>query len=188
MVDFLHIAQHIDVAPLRAALARQPELFGQHPQRTTSPNSPHREVSDIWVRFNAPQNIGPHFSDAHDSVWYPAWYALPELHGLVFDLMRHVQGERLGGILITKLTPGGKVSPHIDKGWHAAYYEKFYIAIQNPLGAVFQFPGQDLIAKDGDCFWFTNAVLHGVINESSQERIALIVCIKTDLFKGESRA
>ena len=97
--------------------------------------------------------------------------------------MEYVEGERLGGILITKLPPGGHIRTHFDQGWHASYYEKFYIALQNEPGAVFAFPERNLIAHAGVCFWFDNSVPHGVHNGSHQDRLALIVCIKTDQFK-----
>jgi hypothetical protein len=178
---FQPVCTGLAVAPLRAALARQPDLFGAHGARAYA-GSPHRAMTDIWVRYNAPHNLGPAFNDEHDAVWYPAWQQLPELHALVFDLMRRVEGERLGGILITKLPPGGVIAPHVDTGWHADYYEKFYIAIANPPGALFGFPDGAIAAEDGDCWWFDNSVPHAVHNNSTTERLALIVCIKTALY------
>lgn len=188
MVHFLQIARNIDVVPLRAALAEQPWLWGQHPQRACAPDSPHRAMSDIWVRYNDPANAGPAFHDPHDSVWYPAYAALPELQPLIFGLMHLVGGERLGGVLLTKIPPGSGIDPHIDANWHADYYEKFTIAIQNPPGAVFQFPDAAMHAVDGDAYWFDNSVPHSVRNDSSLERIALIICIQTAQFKRNSHA
>ncbi len=185
---FRHLLHSLPVAPLVAALATQPHLFGQHPERTSAPNSPHREATDIWLRYNDYRNLGPAFNDPHDSVWYPAWHALPELAPLVFDLMHHVAGERLGGILITKLPPGGLIAPHTDHSWHARYYDKFYIALQNAPGSVFCFPDGDIHAQAGDAYWFDNSVPHSVHNHFGQDRLALIVCIKTDQFKDTPHA
>jgi hypothetical protein len=170
-----------DVASLRAALARQPALFGQHGQRGGQ-GSPHQAMTDIWVRFNAIERLGPGFTDEHDSVWYPAYADLPELAPVLFGLMAEVQGERLGGVLITKLPPGGVIAPHVDGGWHANYYEKFYVAVDNPPGALFRFPDGDIEAANGECHWFDNSVPHGVVNHGDTERIALIVCIRTALY------
>jgi hypothetical protein len=185
---FHHLLHSLPVAPVVAALGAQPHLFGQHPDRARAPNSPHREATDIWLRYNDYRNLGPTFNDEHDSVWYPAWYALPELAPLVFGLMHEVQGERLGGILITKLPPGGQIARHTDHSWHARYYDKFYIALQNAPGSVFSFPDGDIHAQAGDCYWFDNSVPHSVHNQSGQDRLALIVCIKTDLFKDTPHA
>lgn len=187
MGHFLHIAEGIDVAPLRAALAVKPHLFGAHPARACAPGSPHMAMSDIWVRYNAIERLGPQFSDEHDAVWYPAYAELPELAPIIFGLMEHVQGERLGGVLITKLPPGGVIAPHVDRGWHADYYEKFTIAVRNPPGALFRFPDGDMAARDGDCYWFDNSVPHSVINDTAEDRLALIVCIRTARFPRSAR-
>lgn len=181
---FLHIAAGIEVEPLRAALQARPHLLGQHRARAESYQSPHAAMTDIWVRYNHLDKLGPHFNDEHDAVWYPSYSELPELRSILFPLMAFVEGERLGGVLITKLPPGGEIALHVDRGWHAGYYEKFYIAVQNEPGALFHFPEGDLVAQPGDCFWFDNSVPHGVTNGSAADRFALIVCIKTDLFKG----
>lgn len=183
MQHFLKIADGIDVGPLRAALDAHPELFGLLTHRAEG-DSPHREMTDIWVRFNAYKNFGPDFGAEHDSVWYPSsLHIIDELKPIVFDLMRQVEGERLGGILITKLPPGGRIAPHVDGGWHAGYYQKFTIAIKSAPGALFRFPDGDIAASPGDCHWFDNSVLHSVENDTEEERIALIVCIKTRLYR-----
>lgn len=184
MAQFLQLASGIDVAPLRAALESQPGLFGQLTHRAEYVNSPHTAMSDIWVRYNAYENLGPAFNDEHDSVWYPSADHLPEIKPIVFALMHKVQGERLGGILITKIPPGGGIAPHIDVGWHAGYYDKFFIPIKSAPGALFRFPDGDINAQPGDCYWFDNSVDHSVENNSAEDRIAMIVCIKTSLFNG----
>lgn len=181
-MDFQQIAYGLNVEPLRAALAAKPHLFGQHSARVCGA-SPHRSVTDIWVRYNDIANLGPNFNDEHDAVWYPAYAELPELTPILFALVGYVQGERLGGVLITKLPPGGEILPHVDSGWHAGYYDKFYIPVQNDPGALFRFPSGDLIATPGEVYHFNNDIPHSVDNRSMSDRIALIVCIKTDKYK-----
>lgn len=183
MENFLHIAAGIDVAPLSAALDAQPDLFGQHNQRAVAYQSPHKAMSDIWVRYNHIDNLGPLFNHEHDAVWYPAYDQLPELAPIIFGLMGFIEGERLGGVLITKIPPGGRIDTHTDTGWHADYYEKFTIAVKSAPGAVFRFPQGDIAAVPGDCYWFDNSVPHSVENNSDEDRIALIVCIKTRKFQ-----
>ena len=41
----------VEASPVVAELAAAPELWGQHPERTGAPGSPHRESEDIWLRF-----------------------------------------------------------------------------------------------------------------------------------------
>ncbi len=180
MQNFLKIADGLNVLPLQLALIRQPELFGRDNERATG-YSPHSGMSDIWVRYNDKKNLveGKNFSDEHDSVWYPAYTCLPEIRPIIFWLMARVEGERLGGVLITKLPPSGRIEPHIDTGWHAEYYDKYFIPIQNDPGAIFGFEDGDIKPNIGDVYWFRNDNQHWVENNSQRDRIALIVCIRS---------
>lgn len=116
MKNFLKVADGIDVLPLLMALKSHPELWDQNTLRTTHPGTPHTQVSDIWLRFNDLQAGVTAVADEHDSVNYPAFFALPQARPLIFGLMARVEGERLGRCLITKLPPGGRIEPHEDGG------------------------------------------------------------------------
>ena len=189
---YARVATDLDVLPLQRAILRQPKLFGKYPQRGNFEGSPHCAMKDIWVRYN---DIEPYvecgnldgFADEHDSVWYPAAYAIPQVRKVVFDLMRLVEGERLGGILITKLPPGGKIEKHVDGGWHASYYDKYFVPILNEEGATFSFDDGVIHPKVGEAYWFNNAVPHWVDNNTDSDRIAMIVCIRHQGVKGAYR-
>lgn len=183
MQNFLKIASGVDVMPLVLALQRQPELFGRNKERQYSPDPTHREMTDVWVRMNDRKQFDESGDwskscDEHDSVWYPEADAIPQVRPIVFALMARVEGERLGGILITKLPPGGKLAPHIDYGWHAGYYDKYYVALHNKPGSRFSFPDGSFEAVSGDVYWFRNDVLHSVTNDSDDDRLSMIVCIR----------
>lgn len=190
MNHFHLIAKNLPVDELRMQIARQPWLWDQHTMRKTLPGTPHRDMSDIWLRYNAWENFKPEdpcaFGEPHESVWYPAFYALPAVRPLIFDLMAHVQGERLGGVLITKVPPGGKIDAHVDGGWHVDYYSsKYYIQIEGAEGQQFwaepaQGKRETISPMPGDLWKFDNRVLHGVDNRSNSDRMTLIVCIKRD--------
>lgn len=187
MTNFLKIAEGIDVVPLQLALARQPELFDRYSERRTAPGSPHSQMTDIWLRYNDRRTADASgdfskINDRHESVWYPDAARLPEAVDLAFQVMALARGEQLGGILITKLPAGGVIEPHTDAGWHAATYDKFYLAVQTPPNALFKFPDGDIHARDGDLWWFRNDVTHAVTNGGPGDRIAMVVCVKT--FRG----
>jgi hypothetical protein len=179
--SFMKIAEGINVLPLQMALARQPELFGRRKQRAEAYVSPHTAMTDIWVRYNDFKNYTDlaTFNDEHDSVWYPEYHAIPQIRPIIFWLMNHVEGERLGGVLITKVPPGGRIEPHTDHGWHAEYYDKYYIPIQNDEGAIFGFEDGVIAPQLGEVYWFRNDVPHWVENNSNRDRISLIVCIRS---------
>ena len=102
---------------------------------------------------------------------------VPEVRRVVFDVMRIVEAEKLGGILVTKIPPGGRIERHIDRGWHAEHYEKIYVAVQSPAGSKFCFEDGEIQAANGDAWWFRNDVPHWVENDTDQDRIAMIICL-----------
>lgn len=176
------IAQGINIVPLVATLHNHPELWNQHTMRTENECSPHHRLDDIWVRFNDYCNYnGNHaeFIKEHDSVWYNS-PLVEHVKDLVFPLMAAVKGERLGGILITRIKPGQICKPHEDSGWHAEYYQKYAIQLQSNLQQEFCFDGESFSALPGDVYRFDNSKLHWVTNDSDQDRITMIVCIKHD--------
>jgi hypothetical protein len=188
---FEKIADSIDVAPVLAELAAHPELWDQHSIRKTAPGTPHAQMSDIWVRYNDVTKFAKAgdyrgFNDAHVPIWYPAWRALPALRPIIFDLMALTQGEMLGGVLITRIPPDGGIAPHADRGWHVEHYDKFYLSLQSARGAVFgcEHDGgrEELSPNPGEIYLFDNRKSHWVENASDQDRITLIVCIRTEKY------
>lgn len=186
MRNFYRIAQNTDIMPLLHAINRQPELWNKNTLRTTHPDSPHTEVEDIWMRFN---DLKPYqetgeaakLLDEHESVCYPAWFKLPQAHSIIFDLMRRVEGIRLGRVLITRLAPGKKIAPHVDGGSHAEYFERYHCILQNKPGSIFRAGNEVLCMNPGDVYWFNNAADHEVVNNSDDDRLTLIIdiaCIK----------
>lgn len=182
-MNFKQIAR-ADITPILSDIHAHPELWGARPERKTAIGTPHAAMSDIWVRYNDISRLGPSFNDEHVPVNYPAWHALPSVRRLCFDLMAHVDGEMLGGVLITRIPPGARIEPHIDTGWHVEYYDKFYVCLQSEPGAVFHCEadsGADsLCPTPGEVHLFDNRKLHWVTNDSDQDRVTLIVCIRTN--------
>ena len=188
---FNKIACNFNVMPLQIALRRQPGLFGKYNQRCEG-NSPHRESSDIWIRYNTIEsvlaydqqlNAGHPANKEHKPIWYPAYYQLPDIRGLLFDLMRLVEGEELGTVLLVKIPPKKQIYTHTDAGWSAEYYQKYYIPIQSFQGTFFNFPDGTIVPSLGEVYWFDNSVLHNATNESDEDMIMLIATIRSDVVK-----
>jgi len=183
MDSFKLISDKLDVSNAATELDANSNLFGEFNARREAPNSPHAEMEDIWLRYGDISGMiesGDYskIADEHDSIWLKD---LPECKKICFDVMALVNGERLGGVLITRLQSGGKITPHTDGGWHAKYYNKFYVPIKNEAGSVFGFNCGDIKPEIGDVWEFNNSHTHWVNNDSESERIAMIICIK----KGE---
>lgn len=174
------LKRRFDVSKAIEQLDLHQELWNLHTERTYSTGA-HRQVDDIWVRYNDfSKYTGDRsfFVEEHDSIWYPESESVPAVKELVLDLMTEVRGERLGGVLITRIPPGGEVKPHVDGGWHAAYYEKFIIQLAGHPDQAFCFEDHSLSALTGQCYWFRNDVPHWVTNASNVPRMSLIVCIR----------
>lgn len=183
MRNFLKIAEGVDVMPLLAALHRQPELWNQNLLRTSHPNTPHKQVEDIWLRFNdlkayEQTEDAAHVMDQHESINYPAFFALPQARSLIFALMARVEGERLGRCIITKLKPGCVIDPHVDSGDHAEYFERYHIVLQSLPGSVFNAGDESVQMRVGEVWWFNNQAEHSVINNSADDRLHLIIDIR----------
>lgn len=175
------IISGIQVAELQAALDANPQLWNQHRMRTEHQNSPHREADDIWIRYNAIENFTTleDFNGPHESSWYPAARLL-HVEQMVLDVMRFVNGTRLGGVLITRVPAGKQIYPHRDQGWHASYYEKYAVQIQGNGRQAFYFDDESLVTYPGDLYTFDNSHRHGVKNDTDEDRITMIVCVRRD--------
>jgi hypothetical protein len=161
-----------------------PDVWDRYTLRTAG-YTPHSKISDIWIRYNAWENYQgdrARFNSEHDSVWYPAVAQLPSVRSLVMDVFNYVQGERLGGVLITKIPPGCMVRPHIDTGWHATYYDKYAVQLRGDNRQAFCFESVQLSTMPGDLYTFDNSKLHWVVNNSDEERMTLIICIRGSKF------
>lgn len=174
----------VDVQALLHQVQRKPELWNENKLRTTHPNTPHAEVEDIWLRFNDLKTFNETQNpadviDQHESVNYPAYFSLTPAKPIIMNLMRAVEGERLGRIIITRLSPGKRITPHVDSGDHAAYYDRYHVTLQNFPGSNFKCGNEQVYMKQGEVWWFNNSIEHSVENNSVDDRITMIVDIKT---------
>ena len=184
MKYFQQIAHNIDVIPLALAIARQPDLWNRQKERRCVPGTSHLDTSDIWIRFNDYKNSDQPYTDfigEHDSVWYDAYYQLPQLRPIIFSVMARCEAVRLGGVLITKIPPGKAVLPHTDRGWHPEYYNpKIYIPIVTNSAVLNRCEDEWVVMNAGEAWYINNTVEHEVINNGDSERITLIICMRCD--------
>lgn len=175
------VARGYDVAPLADQLAKHPELWDEHRHRTVG-YGPHGGVQDVWVRYRDfaefTGDVPAFHTGEHVSQWYPCIAKIPAAWSLARKVRRLSGRARLGGVLITRIPPGGTVKPHVDIGWHAESHEKYIVQVKGDQRQAFCFEGEELRADDGDVYWFRNDRSHWVANDSDRERISLIVCVR----------
>lgn len=179
MRNFQQLAAGVNTLPLLHTVQRQPTLWNENKLRTTFENSPHCEADDIWLRFNEVGEDASKVMDEHESINYPAMFKLPQVRPIIYDIMRLVEGERLGRVLITRIAPGKQIYPHVDSGSHAEYYDRYHVMLANPRGSNFHCGSESVFMAPGDVWWFNNSIEHAVINHGDSDRITMIVDIRT---------
>lgn len=178
MRNFLKVVEGLDVLPLLLSLQRQPELWGKNALRKEAPGSPHAEMTDIWVRFAEKEED---FPKPHFATWYPAYHALPQLRQIIFALMARVEATHLGGVLITRIPPGGVIQPHADAGWHPEFYNcKLYVVLASNPKCIFRVEDETASMRPGDVWRIDNTKEHEVVNAGDTERMTLIICMRCD--------
>lgn len=178
MKHFHRLASGIDTSGLLQAVQTRPALWNTNKLRQEFEHSPHRDVEDIWLRFNAEASVEK-CGDDLEGVAYPAWHALPQARTLVFNLMRYVEAERLGRVMITKLQPGKQILPHADVlGAYAHYYNRYHIVLQGLPGSLFHCGDETVNMRAGEIWWFNAHEPHAVVNNSADDRVHLLVDVR----------
>lgn len=162
------------------ALTLQPDLWNANDLRTTFAGTPHASVDDIWLRFNEPAALDlDTVGDELDIVDYPAWKELNQVRPIVFDLMRRVEGSRLGRVIITRLAPGRTIARHQDTlGKYADYYTRYHCVLQGLPGSLFKCGDEIVNMKSGEVWWFNAHEFHECVNNSADDRIHMLVDIR----------
>ena len=186
MRNFLKVCDGINVEPLNFLLKKNSHLWNQKTLRKDQANSPHLEMSDIWVRYNNDQEAKAtgdysEFHEQHYPVWYPCIDKLPMIRNISLALMAKMGAVHLGGVLITKIPPGGRIEPHIDSNWHAQFYNcKLYVPIQTNRYCINRCEDEIVTMNTGECWYFNNNVEHEVKNDGNDDRITLIICMRVE--------
>lgn len=186
MRNFVRIATGVSVTPLMLAIARRPELWREDTFLRDYPQGPFQDIESIMLRFPEKRVFeqeaeveaykrSEHFFDQHESIDYPPYALLPEARQIVMNVFAAVAGERLGRVMINKIAPGGVIFPHADTPEHCDYYSRFHVVLQSEPGVMFRCGDEQTYWETGSVFWFNNKLEHEVINNSSIDRIHMIV-------------
>jgi len=191
MRNFHLIAQDVAVDPLLLAIKRHPELWKEDTYLRDYPQGPFGDTDTIMLRFPVKtvketeeelRKYGE--SDGqHESIDYPPFAYLTEARPIIFGLMATVQGERLGRVMINRLRPGGRIFPHADTPVHAEYYSRHHVVLQSAPGSNFRCGDETINMPKGTVWWFNNKIEHEVQNNSGDDRIHMIVDIRTRKYK-----
>jgi hypothetical protein len=181
MAHFQLIHAGLDVAPILAEI--EACAWDEHSDRTLRANSPHAQSSDIWLRYFPRESLrdDADFDREGRCVFYPAWHLLPSLQRVVWALMSTLEATELGGCLLTRLPPGGRILPHVDTSWHARHFNrKVYGVLKSNPWCINRCEDEAISFRGGELWSFTNTVPHSVENGGHDERIAAILCFRNE--------
>ena len=182
MTAFLRIAHGADVMPVLLDLQRAPHLWDQNRTRREYPDTPHGQMTDIWVRFRPARDIVDLDShrEEYRCVFWPAWRELPALRPLVFAMMSRVSAVELGSILITRLPPGGEILTHSDRGgWAPEFYNtKCHLTLAGSSRSTCD--GETVAMSQGEVWTFDNLLSHSIANAGDCDRIVCIVSMRCE--------
>lgn len=187
MRNFQCLALNQDVRTLLLAINRRPDLWKEDTYLRDYPQGPFGQIDSIILRFpprsvhETEEALSAHMEnfDQHENVDQPVFKLLPEARSLIFGLMSMVQGERLGRCIVNRIAPGGKIFPHADTPVHAQYWDRFHIVLQSQPGVDFRAGDEHVFMPTGSVWWFQNQEEHEVVNNSADDRIHLVVDIRT---------
>lgn len=180
----------VPVDALMHAVMRRQDLFNQNTFRTTFPNTPHVDVDDIWIRFSDPEKCSTTTKVIGDDkpIWYPALEALPEVKPLIRGLMHQVGAYELGRVLISRVKPGGQILAHRDnEGEYVLTPDiaRYHVVLKGLPGSLYHC-GEDgeretVCMQTGEVWWFNAHKLHSIQNNSEDDRVHLLVDVRTGL-------
>jgi Aspartyl/Asparaginyl beta-hydroxylase len=191
MRNFHILRDGMDVSALALAISMDPELWMADTFLRNYPQGPFGDTDTIMLRFPEiqtgmseeeielyKQNKLPGY-DQHESIAWPAWSKLTQAHRFVFDLAQFAQATRIGRVMVNRIRPGGRIFRHADTPEHVRYWRRFHLVIQGQPGAVIYCGDgtgdETLQMLTGRLFWFRNELEHEVRNESSVDRISMVI-------------
>lgn len=194
MRHFKILKENLDVSALALSVAMEPSRWQADDFLRKYPQGPFGDTDTIMLRFpkiatgltekqieRYKANKLPGY-DQHESICWPAWDQIPQAHDFVFDLARFTRATRIGRVMVNRIRPGGRIFRHADTPEHVRYWRRFHLVIQGQPGAVIYCGEESDGSKDealqmltGRLFWFRNELEHEVRNESSVDRISMVI-------------
>ena len=187
MKNFTRLSVGLDVTPLLLAIKRRPELWKEDTYLRDYAQGPFAQIESIMLRFpvktvhETEEELKSHISkyDQHENIDYPPYKLLTEARPIVNNVFHYVSGERLGRVMINKIAPGGVIYPHRDTPSHTDYYTRFHVVLQSQPGVMFRAGSEKVYMAMGEVWWFDNSEEHEVINNSADDRIHMVIDVRT---------
>lgn len=178
---FYRLVENVRVLPLVAAIARQSQLWNADNCRREFEGTPHAATDDILLRFTMPEGGLQSHANSLEAVDTVAMLKLPDVKSELLNIMRLVNGSRLGRVIVTRLEPGKKILSHKDVlGEYSKYYTRYHLVLQGMPGSLFTCGDETVNMLTGELWWFDASAEHSVINNSKDDRIHMLIDVRID--------
>ena len=179
-MNFKKIASCFDVDGALSEIDEHDSLWREITLRQDHPGSSHYDTECIYLRWCRDFTVESVFNDLVP-FHMPASVKLKKCNELICQVHDIIGGD-LGRSIVTKLKPGGTISPHKDEGLYAGHYTRFHLPLKTDnLNTMYcengDETGEHCIMGRGDLWWFDHKKTHYVVNSGSQPRIHLIIDI-----------
>jgi hypothetical protein len=188
--NFQKIAENVNVTPLLNAIHRKQHLWKADDFLRKFPQGPFGETDTIYLRFqDHVQNVTDEEIelykqnklagyDLHETPWRPEVNELPEARAHVMALAATLGATRVGRCMVNRIVAGGQIYPHADSPWHANYWDRYHLVLQSRPGNTFRCGEETVWMREGEVWWFQNALEHHVVNNSDSDRIHLVIDLR----------
>jgi GNAT superfamily N-acetyltransferase len=182
-MPFRLIASGTDTSAALAALADRPDAWTEQTWRQRFPGTAHADTQTVYLRH--PHIVGPSLLSDMDAPPTAEWYRMQPLADLVRQVWTAVGAREIdaGRAMVVRLPPGGRIADHYDGGSYAKEFDRFHLVLDAGEGVRFTCRGQDREFRTGDLFWFDHRSNHSVANDSTRDRLHLIVDCKAPAYR-----
>jgi len=107
---------------------------------------------------------------------------LQAMQPIVLGLMTRVHAYELGRVIVSRLPPGGRILRHADRDGEyvqASDRARYHVVLQGLPGSLYTCGDETVCMQDGEIWWFNAHEEHEVINNSADDRIHLLVDVRT---------
>jgi GNAT superfamily N-acetyltransferase len=174
MNHFTRIPTGFSVDQALNELGANPWMWDQITLRQDFVGSDHKDTQTIYIRgpkvwtgkdYMATDNAQDYFGNIND---------LPEVAALVREAACAVGARDLGYVMVVRLNPGGRVTPHIDEGPYADHYTRFHLVLSTNRRCVMRSGAEWAHMAEGELWQFDHKAEHEFVNEGDTERIHII--------------
>jgi hypothetical protein len=185
MIYFDHIASNLNIKPAFEELMRNLDLFAPHTKyKKIAPAL--EEVESIHLRIHP---SGDYTSRTNDEIWDAkdladqaaisvidsnAYSKLPTARKLIEHAMTLIPAGVMGRAYISRLSPGGKIYPHVDPGAYFHIHNRYHIVLDTNPQVEFFTETENIKCRPGELWRFNNRAKHWGENKGSTDRYHLI--------------